>query len=34
MKLWLNEFGLEADLLGTKQQACVRRFPRDEVKAS
>jgi len=27
MKLWLNEFGLEADLLGTKQQACVRRSP-------
>ena len=34
MKLWLNEFGLEADPLSTKQQAYVRRFSRDEVKAS
>jgi hypothetical protein len=34
MNLWLNEFGLEADPLSTKQQAYVRRFPQDEVKAS
>jgi hypothetical protein len=34
MKLWLNEFGLEADPSSTKQQAYVHRFSRDEVKAS
>jgi hypothetical protein len=34
MKLWLNEFGLEADPLSTPQQARVHRFSRDDVKAS
>ena len=34
MKVWLNEFGLEADPMSTKYQAEVRRFPGDEVKAS
>jgi len=34
MKLWLNEFGLEADPSNTKQQAYVHRFSRDQVKAS
>jgi len=34
MKVWLNEFGLEADPMSTKHQAEVRRFPGDQVKAS
>jgi hypothetical protein len=34
MKLWLNEFGLEADPLSPKQQVRVHRFPRDEAKVS
>ena len=34
MKLWLNEFGLEADPLSTRQQARLNRLSRNEVKAS
>jgi hypothetical protein len=34
MKLWLNEFGLEADPLSTRQQASVHRFSQKEVKGS
>jgi len=34
MKLWLNEFGLEADPLSTRQQTRLNRLSRNEVKAS
>ena len=34
MKVWLDEFGLEADPAGAKTQARVHHFPTDEVKAS
>ena len=34
MKVWLDEFGLDADPVGSKKQVRVHEFSRDEVKAS
>jgi hypothetical protein len=34
MKIWLDEFGLDADPVSAKKQVRVHEFSRDEVKAS
>jgi len=34
MKVWLDEFGLDADPVSAKKQVRVHEFSRDEVKAS
>ena len=34
MKVWLDEFGLNADPMTAKEQVRVHEFSRDEVKAS
>jgi hypothetical protein len=34
MKVWLNEFGLDADLVSAKKQVRIHEFSGDEVKAS
>jgi hypothetical protein len=34
MKVWLNEFGLDADLVNAKKHVRIHEFSGDEVKAS